>query len=108
MKKIHNEQLPGDKLTKHIKCPLCSDEDKESFGSHDKLIGHLEQIHSMTIQQSTHNFASKMDFEVWRSLSNRNVDYVLERVVKSNTDEEYLYYNCNRSNTTGWYMERAH
>ncbi|XP_044749612.1 uncharacterized protein LOC123310226 [Coccinella septempunctata] len=98
LKKMHNQALGG-KKTKHVKCPLCSDEDKISFGSHEHLIDHLEQMHSLEIQQSSHHFENKEDFEAWRSLSNRNVDYILERAVKTNSAQEYIYYNCNRSNT---------
>ncbi|XP_044755653.1 uncharacterized protein LOC123314427 [Coccinella septempunctata] len=103
---MHSQALGG-KKTKHVKCPLCSDEDKISFGSHENLIDHLEQMH-LVIQWSSHHFANKEDFEAWRSLSNRNVDYILERAVKTDSAEEYIYCNCNRSNTIGYVSPCSH
>ncbi|XP_044758245.1 uncharacterized protein LOC123316301 [Coccinella septempunctata] len=59
-------------------------------------------MHSLVIQQASHHFANKEDFVAWRYLSNRNVDYILERAVKTDSAEEYIYCNCNRSNTIGY------
>ncbi|XP_044756904.1 uncharacterized protein LOC123315315 [Coccinella septempunctata] len=78
LRDVHNEQ-PIAKQTVHIKCPICPQEEKVALESHDMLINHLQQIHSLSIKTSLFTFKNEEEFETWRALDNRNVDYVKRR-----------------------------
>ncbi|XP_044746710.1 uncharacterized protein LOC123308201 [Coccinella septempunctata] len=101
IKQVHLQEPLTGKDTKNIKCPLCEDKLKLSFGSHDQLVDHIEKIHFLTIIRSTLYFGNKEEFEAWRAVDNRNIDYAFQRGQKIK-DDEYIYYNCNRSNTRGY------
>ncbi|XP_044747120.1 uncharacterized protein LOC123310233 isoform X5 [Coccinella septempunctata] len=100
LRDVHNEQ-PIAKQTVHIKCPICPQEEKVALESHDMLINHLQQIHSLSIKTSLFTFKNEEEFETWRALDNRNVDYVKRRDRKI-SDGQVVYYECNRSNFSGY------
>lgn len=90
-----------EKQSRHVICPLCPKERKEAFGNHDILIVHLREVHTVNIKQSNFNFRCIEEFETWRSQENREVDYACHRKIKRSSGEEYVYYNCNRSDSKG-------
>lgn len=94
--------LPVEVKTKqaHIICPLCAVDEKVSLGSYVLLIKHLTESHNETIKQEILKFANNEEFETWRSLQDRNIDYVLQTTVQKK-DAKIIYYNCNRSNSYG-------
>ncbi|XP_050301058.1 uncharacterized protein LOC126739419 isoform X2 [Anthonomus grandis grandis] len=99
MRDIHNKKQ-SEKESQHIICPLCLD--KEKFTSYDSLIRHFHSIHNIHIKESVLNFRNLAEFEIWRSAENREVDYAVHRRKKCANGEEFIYYNCNRSDSKGY------
>lgn len=101
LKEFHN--IITNTLRKHIKCPICCENNKKPFQFRKELIHHLKQYHTLNIVETTLDFKTIEEFEAWRNLDNRNIDYVCEKNCKTNYGEQ-RHYNCNRSNTTGWLL----
>ncbi|XP_044747196.1 uncharacterized protein LOC123308547 isoform X2 [Coccinella septempunctata] len=100
LREVHNEEPPA-KQTVHIKCPICPQEEKVALESHDMLIHHFQQIHSLSIKTSFLTFKNEEEFEKWRALDNRDVNYVKRRDRKI-SDGQVVYYECNRSYYSGY------
>lgn len=105
LRTVHHEAVEEKpKNTVHIQCPICNEQEKPSFGSHDLLISHLENNHSLSIKTSFYKFRTMEEFETWRALISRSVDYVVNSThITQSTNTKRIYYNCNRSNYRGWY-----
>jgi hypothetical protein len=97
---MHNEKVE-ERKSQHIKCPICSEERKELLANHDSLIQHLTKVHSVSIEQYNFSFRNMGEFEVWRTLEGREVDYAYTTSVNRPNGEKSIYYNCNRSNSKG-------
>lgn len=83
--------------TKHIKCPLCPEEEKTPFVIYNHLINQIKEIHVINIEESYLDFRNMEEFESWRALDNRNVDYIT-----TGWKGKHIHYNGNPSNTKGW------
>lgn len=100
LKQIHGEE-DKEKKIQHIRCPLCSEGVKESFGNFAQLETHIRENHSVDIKKSIAYFRNVQEFERWMKIENKEVKYACYRKNKYN-GEEHIYYNCNRSNLRGW------
>lgn len=98
MRTIHQKTIK-EKSSQHVICPLCSEEEK--YSCHDSLIDHLKIVHNVNIKVFVLNFRNIDEFETWRCLENREVDYACHRRNKGANGDEYIYYNCNRSDSKG-------
>lgn len=107
LRDVHKEEPGASKHTVHLKCPICPEEEKIPLESHDMLTNHLQQIHSLSIKTTLITFKNEEEFETWRAIDNRNVDYVKRRYRKT-SDGLVVYYECNRSNYTGLYLFVIH
>ncbi|XP_045474484.1 uncharacterized protein LOC123680566 [Harmonia axyridis] len=104
LRTVHHEAVEEKpKNTVHLQCPICNEQEKPSFGSHDLLISHLENNHSLSIKTSFYKFRTMEEFETWRALISRSVDYVVNSThITQSTNTKRIYYNCNRSNYRGF------
>ncbi|XP_030757540.1 uncharacterized protein LOC115883326 [Sitophilus oryzae] len=98
--KFHPEEETTTTRKKHIKCPICPNE--ENFSFHDCLIKHLSTIHNLNIQQSVFYFRNLEEFTAWMSLDNKEGNYARHDRQKHASGEETILYNCNRSNSKGF------
>lgn len=98
MKVVHG--LQEEKTYQHICCPLC-DGEKKGFENHEILICHLKEVHDQHIKECNLSFSSFEEFKAWRAQENREVNYACHRRIKRVDGGEYIYYNCNRSNSRG-------
>lgn len=61
----------------------------------------MTQTHSQNIKQSNFEFKSLEEFEVWRHLENRDVDYASSHRTSDTSGIDRRYYDCNRSDIRG-------
>lgn len=99
IRNFHDDVTIEEKKTR-IQCPLCHEEVKFSYYEH--LIEHLKQLHKLTIMEYVLSFRNFEEFEAWRALDNRDVDYACYRRFKRSNGDEDIYYNCNRSDSRGF------
>jgi hypothetical protein len=102
LKVVHG--LQEEKTYQHICCPLC-DGEKKWFENHEILICHLKEVHDQHIKECNLSFSSFEEFKAWRAQENREVNYAYHRSIKRVDGGEYIYYNCNRSNSRGFHSK---
>ena len=90
------------KIAHRIKCALCPEKEKEILVDFNVYEEHLMKIHSISLKKSFLNFNNFEEFEAWKSLENRDVDYA-SGGGKIINGIQYKYYNCNRSDLRGIY-----
>ena len=102
MRSFHGE-VKNEK-EQHIICPMCPKENSEKFLLNNIFLKHLKTIHKINVKQSIPTFKNLEEFEAWRRQDNREVDYACVRKNKRANGEEYIYYNCNRSDHRGFVL----
>lgn len=100
LRDIH-KKVVAEKKSQHVLCPLCPEEKKDQFSCHEDLTKHITNVHNVNIKESVLCFRSLEEFEDWRMLDNREVNYACHRRKKNQKGDEYIYYNCNRSDSKG-------
>ncbi|XP_028140086.2 uncharacterized protein LOC114334248 [Diabrotica virgifera virgifera] len=98
IKIIHKIDVSIKKIN-HIICPLC--DQGTNLLTHEILRKHLEEHHQISIELVTLEFSSKQEYETWKDMQKIETSYIISRVRKA-TEHKILYYECNRSDTSGY------